>query len=262
MMTLALLERTLDDEAERAAVSHEGSRQLFVSAGLVPRTVVVPQWVEFGSASVFETPKGPFHGAPIAASVALYPGVVGPSWAYLRPFHDEIKAAESRPQGLNPADLLKSVITDVQFNNVVSAADKDGLLRARSNAWALAYYLHKARLPGMMKFYQELSALPRDLEVDGKTLLACFGRAFDCANRTNDGVDPAAFEQFAKDWVNYVKGVPLPGAELGLDREMGAGTNQPGQPGGSGGAAGGNRPGRPGGGGGDGRNPGGGPGGP
>jgi hypothetical protein len=263
MMTFALLERALDDEAERAAVSHEGSRQLFVATGLVPRTVVVPQWVEFGSAAVFETPKGPFHDAPLAASVALYPGVAGPSWAYLRPFHEEIKAAEGRPQGLNPADLLKSVITDAQFNNVVSAADKDGLLRARANAWSLAYYLHKARLPGMMRFYQELAALPRDLEVDGKTLLACFGRAFDCANRTNDGVDPAAFEQLAKAWVQYVKGVPLPGAEMGLDRELNAGGNTPGQPGApggpgeAGGPGGGGRPG--GGGGGPPGKPGGGP---
>jgi hypothetical protein len=265
MMTLALLERALDDEAERAAVSHEGSRQLLVATGLVPRTVVIPQWAEFGSAAVFETPKGPFRNAPLAASVALYPGVAGPSWAYLRPFLEEVKAAEGRPQGLNAADLLKSVITDVQFNNVVSAADKDGLLRARANAWALAYHLHKSRLPGMIKFYQELSALPRDLEVDGKTLLACFGRAFDCANRTNDGVDPAAFEQFAKDWVSSVKGVPLPGAEMGLDRELSPGANNPGQPGGGetpggpqrGGRGGGGRPG-----GGGGGNPGGGPGGP
>jgi hypothetical protein len=254
MMTFALLERALDDEAERAAVSHEGSRQLFVASGLVPRTAVLPQWVEFGSAAVFETPKGPFHNAPIAAQTAFYPGVVGPSWAYLRPFHEEIKAAEGRPQGFNPADLLRSVLVDGQFNSVVSAADKDGLLKARANAWALSYYLIKARLPGMMKFYQELSALPRDLEVDGKAILACFGRAFDMANRTNDGVDPAAFEQFAKEWVSYVKGAPLPGAELGLDRELQqAGNNPPGGNPSGPGRSGAGRPGGGGGGGGPGR---------
>src|SRR5438270_719054 len=79
--TLALLERALGEEAERASVTHDGSRQLFVATSLIPRTVVPPQWVEFGSASVFETPKGPFPEAPIGAAVAIYPGVGGPSWA-------------------------------------------------------------------------------------------------------------------------------------------------------------------------------------
>jgi hypothetical protein len=37
--TLALLERALEDEAERAAVTHEGTRQLLVATGLIPRTV-------------------------------------------------------------------------------------------------------------------------------------------------------------------------------------------------------------------------------
>src|SRR5262249_10781012 len=62
MQTLALLEKALEDEAELAAVSHEGTRQLAVASGLFSRNVILPEWVSFGFASVFETPKGPFAG--------------------------------------------------------------------------------------------------------------------------------------------------------------------------------------------------------
>jgi hypothetical protein len=246
LMTMALLEKALEDEGERAAVSHEGSRQLFVATGLVPRTVVMPRWAEFGSAATFETPKGPFPGAPITASVAIFPGVAAPSWAYLRPFKETIKSIEGQPN-YSSSELLKNVITDGAFNRVVSAADRQGLWRARTTAWAAAYYLLKARLPGMLRYYQELSALPRDLEFDDKALLACFARAFDVANVTQDGIDPVKFEQFAKDWISYIMSLPTPAAELNLEREMTNTPQNPGAPGTPGAPGGGNAPGRPGG---------------
>src|SRR5205085_7572988 len=58
MQTMALLEKALEEEAERASVSHDGTRQLLVASGLLPRAVVTPQWVTFGMAAFFETPKG------------------------------------------------------------------------------------------------------------------------------------------------------------------------------------------------------------
>lgn len=260
LMTLALLERALDDEAERAAVSHEGTRQLLVAAGLVPRAVVMPRWAEFGSAATFETPKGPYPEAPIQVSVAIYPGVGGPSWCYLRYFKEKVKPEEG---GSTPSRFLQDVVVDAQFNRIISGvdrsgnlvADHEGLLKARAGSWALAHYLLKARFAGMVKYYQELSAMPRDLEVDEKALLACFARAFDVANVTQDGPDPGKFEQLAKDWLSYIRSLPLPGVELNLERELAnqQNPNQPGQ----------NTPGQasPGGGGGPGRPTPGGPGG-
>jgi len=206
---------------------------------------------------VFETPKGPFAGAPIGSSVAIYPGVAGPSWAYLRPFVEEVKRLEKAPQ-FSPSDLLRQVVTDAHFNQVINTVDRQGnlvtdrqgLLKARTNAWALAFYLMKYRLPGMMRYFEELAALPRDLEVDDKTLLACFARAFDVANATQDGIDPAKFEQLAKDWVSNVKGQPIPGAEFGLGSGETGNQGTPGAPAGPGGPGGRPGGGRPGGGGG------------
>jgi Protein of unknown function (DUF1570) len=232
LMTLALLERALDDEGERAAVTHEGTRQLLVATGVAPRTVDMPQWVEFGAASVFETPKGPFPGAPLESSIALFPGVAAPSWAYLRPFKDMLKKLEARPQGFNPADLLRAVVTDREFNQVISSADLHSLFQARTTGWALSYYLFKTRLPAMLKFYKELAKLPRYLEIDDREILACFARAFDVANDTGTGPDPVKFENLAKDWVSYIRNLPVPGAELGLERELtpGQGTTPQGGP--------------------------------
>jgi hypothetical protein len=235
--TLALLERYLEEEGERAAVSHDGTRQILVAAGVIPRTVVVPQWALFGMAAFFETPKGPFPGAPIDAQVAFYPGIGSPSWAYLRPFikMDRDKKFPSETQ------LLRQVVTDAMFHRVINATDRQHLLEARTTAWSLAYFLTKTRLSGMLRYCQELSSLPRDLEVNEQALLATFARAFDVANATQDNIDPAKFEELAKNWFAYTKSLTLPGAEFGLQNEpgMGGSGGQPGTPGvGDGGGSG------------------------
>src|SRR5207247_7857257 len=129
-----------------------------------------------------ETPKGPFIGAPVAASIAYWPGWGAASWAYLRPF----KQFEAANHEVPPADLLKQVVTDVFFHRIINFSDRQHILQARATSWSLAYYLMRSRLPGMLRYLQELSALPRDLELDSKTLLATFARAFDVANATQD----------------------------------------------------------------------------
>lgn len=248
--TLALLERYLEEEGDRAAVSHDGTRQLLVAAGVIPRNVVIPDWAMFGLAAFFETPKGPFPGAPVAASVAFYPGIGSPSWAYLRPW----KKMETDKKFPSESQLMRQVVTDGMFHRVLNARDVQHLLEARTTAWSLAYFLTKTRLPGMMRYCQELSGLPRDLELNDQTLLATFARAFDVANAAQDNIDPIKFEALAKDWFAYIRGLALPGAEFGLQNEPGmGGPGSGGTPGGAPNPAGpsgaGGPGGRPGGGG-------------
>ncbi len=54
--TLALLTKALEDESARASVSQDATRQLLFASGLLPRNVTVPEWVQFGVGSFFETP--------------------------------------------------------------------------------------------------------------------------------------------------------------------------------------------------------------
>jgi hypothetical protein len=251
--TLALLERYLEEEGDRAAVSHDGTRQLLVAAGVIPRNVVVPDWAMFGLAAFFETPKGPFPGAPVAAQVAFYPGTGAPSWAYLRPW----KKMENEKKFPSESQLLRQVVTDAKFHRVLNARDIEHLLEARTTAWSLAYFLTKARLPGMLRYCQELSAWPRDMELNDQALLAAFARAFDVANAAQDNIDPVKFEALAKDWFAYIRGLALPGAEFGLQSEPGmggpgGGQGAPGAPPSGPGAPSGGGGGRPGAGGGGG----------
>src|SRR5262249_17010946 len=48
IQTLALLERALQEDAEIASVTHEGTRQLLAATGQLPRNVAVPEWLQFG----------------------------------------------------------------------------------------------------------------------------------------------------------------------------------------------------------------------
>src|SRR5262245_31973877 len=178
--TMALLDKLLEEEAERASVSHEGSRQLFVASGLIPRNVIPPQWAQFGAAAFFETPKGPFIGAPPAASTAFWPGWGAPSWAFTRTFReferDRVAKTDQEPEKIPPADLLKQVVTDTQFHRIINFSDRQHIIQARASSWALAYYLMRNRLPGMLRYLQVMSTVLLALEMDDTTILATFVR--------------------------------------------------------------------------------------
>lgn len=264
MMTLALLDRAMEEEAERAAVSHEGTRQILVGCGLQKATVVMPDWMQFGMASVFETPKGPFPLAPAEVSVAYWPGYGAPSWAYTRifkllergnlPGSDVVQLPFFRVRGetTSASQLLREVVTDSEFSRARdygAQAGRTRLIEARTRAWALCYYLSKMRTQGVLQFYAELAKMPRDMELEPNQILAAFCRAFDCANTTGTGPDPGKFEELAKDWLGFMASVRPPGADynLGVNQaNPGAGGGGGPQPGGKGG------PGKKGGGGGGG----------
>src|SRR5262249_34656237 len=46
IQTIALLQRALDEDAEIASVTHEGTRQLLAATGELPRNVAVPEWLQ------------------------------------------------------------------------------------------------------------------------------------------------------------------------------------------------------------------------
>ena len=238
MATMALLDKALEDESERAAVSHDGTQQIFVGAGLQRTNVVMPDWVQFGMASVFETPKSPCYG-PVDVRSPLWTTYVVPSWAYARAFRDLDKESAQANEDGNPfksqqfdrkGQLMLDVVTGREFAaaHIPGRGQGERLITARAHAWGLCYFLLKKRTVGVIKLYAELSKLPRDLEPDPKDVLACFSRAFDVHNDTGTDMNPAKLQQLAEEWIGFMETVQPPGTDIQIGVEAPASGGAPG----------------------------------
>ncbi|HLW66399.1 MAG TPA: DUF1570 domain-containing protein [Gemmataceae bacterium] len=279
MQTLALLEKALEEESEIAAVSHEGSRQLAVASGLISRVVEMPEWLEFGIGSLFETPKGPYAGVDGAAQVAFWPSYGAPNWAYIRQWKkwssskDEATKLDDAPVALKKTvqdiyahQVRLPVNTEISPNLSPSerakrekelARAKEDVTRARAYAWSLTYYLAKHHLDELLGYFKNMDNLPPDLELDGRTVLLTFAKSFKLTNAAGE-VDEEALTKLANDWYKQMGSETAPGNDIHLDapkpkpKEENQGFpgfpgGQPGVPGGQPGLPGG-MPGRPGGG--------------
>jgi hypothetical protein len=203
LQALVLVQKAADEEGERAAISHEGTRQLLVASNLFPRNVSVPEWVLAGLCGYFETPV-----------TAVYPGVGLPSWSNLI----SMKYFQKKGKFARPADVLYHVVTDRYFRQAQRSAEEalenkdDEKLQktaredaelANSTAWGLAYYLAKNRKLGMIVRYgEELNKMPRDLDLDERALQACFARAFDLGDvKDASTLSPQRLKSFADTWL-------------------------------------------------------------
>jgi hypothetical protein len=192
--TMALVHKCLEEESEQATTSQEGTRQLLTAVGILPRTVDLPEWAQYGLPSVWATPKYD----PFTQTGAFWPTFGTPSWTHQPHF----KVLEASKQ-LDPAeDALRKVLTDRYYRD---ANDPQALLKARTLSWALSYFLAQKHLDGLLRYGQELSALPRDLELDESVHLACFARAFNLTDPAKPGEpDPAKMRAFANDWYRAI----------------------------------------------------------
>jgi hypothetical protein len=70
------------------------------------------------------------------------------------------------------------------------------LRKARAASWALVYFLAKnnSMRPGLLRYLRELSQQPRDMELDARTLLGCFQRAF----------PGESMASLANRWINFI----------------------------------------------------------
>jgi len=202
--TIGLIKKALEEESEIATTSHEGSRQLLTAVGYLPRSVQIPEWIQFGWGAFFETPKYD----PITLTGAFWPGTGAPSWTYLVQW----KLLEGERQLDDPVEALQNVLTDKYFFEAKQARNPFGMIKARMYAWALTYYLAQRQLDGLIRYGQELAQLPRDLELDGEVQLNCFARALGMAD--GQGLNQVKFEALAKDWYKFIGIEPLQVPEL------------------------------------------------
>jgi hypothetical protein len=212
VQTLALMQKAMEEEAERASISHAATRQLLFATGILPRLVNVPEWAQFGLASYFDAPYG-----------ALYSGVGLPSWTNLISFKYFRK---NNKLGGSAYEALVRTISDRFFRDAQRAEEefrdspdkdkKDDKVKeqtdiARGAAWALSYYiLQEKMLPQLTQYTEELNKLPRDLELDERALQACFAKAFNLGDvRDPHRLDPVKTRIFADAWFSSMLQVSL-----------------------------------------------------
>jgi hypothetical protein len=113
------------------------------------------------------------------------------------------------PRGMIPGtgqpgmDVLQPGVQVEEDPATVLRKKRDKLaIKAHATSWALYYYLAKARPTELRTFLDELAALPRDLPLDGDTVLTVFCRSF----RTDPSKESLA--KFANDWLEYIRTVP------------------------------------------------------
>jgi hypothetical protein len=222
IQTMALLQKALEEDSELASVSHEASRQLIAASGLLPPSVVAPEWLEFGMGAFFETPKGsPWVcvGAPSPTFMEDY--------NYLLQYKKARTGKYTWKLEKQPLVDLKAVITDQYFQearDIQNSKEPDDTRqpkertarnKARSLAWTLTYFLAHKELDGLMRYYKELAKLPRDLEFDDEVLLGCFARAFNCADPSRPNrVDEVKLAQLANKWSDFINLTPTEGEKI------------------------------------------------
>ncbi len=192
--TMALMLRGVEEQSERQAVSHVGTLQLATASGLLPRTVTAPHWVQYGIGSFFETP---FE--------AYWPGTGAPHWNYLTRFQlwKDAKKLDK------PDEALRKVVTDAYFHEAHADHeartdhDKDAILKARTMTWSLTYFLAQQYLDQLLRYYQELAAMPRDMELGEDALAALFVKAFDLGEGSA-GIGSAKAKDLARKWYEYM----------------------------------------------------------
>lgn len=124
-MTLALVSKAMEDEADFAALSREGTRQLYIASGVLPQNVNLPEWVEYGSAALFQKPKGPVfnrEGNSNTMAVGLVAGYGAPNFHYRRHFLSYEKTGKLNP---NRSEILINTISDAYFEAARAGNDLD-----------------------------------------------------------------------------------------------------------------------------------------
>jgi hypothetical protein len=126
MMTLALVDKLVEEEMDHSAMSREATRQLYFATGMLPRNVQLPNWLESGLASFLQHPKGPAFGKDMKGADAMVIGLAygygAPNYIQHRHYRELDSAKALNP---NPDVLLKNVLMDRYFEAAKAGTDID-----------------------------------------------------------------------------------------------------------------------------------------
>ncbi len=172
-----IVERLSDSLWNVATIVHEATHQIAFNTGVHTRYADNPLWLTEGLAQYFEMPD--------LKSRSGWRTVGQVNTARYQQFRDYLKR--------RPADSLTTLITrDDRFRNAETAGD------AYAEAWALTYFLIRARRPQYAAYLKRLAAKPPLVWDSPEQRLADFQAAF--------GDD---LERLEKDWMAFMRRVRI-----------------------------------------------------
>ena len=126
VMTIALVDRQMQDEAERAAISREAIRQLYASTGILNPYVQYPHWLEDGVGHLFHKPKGPIisdtgNGNSVM-TVTLHNGHGAPNYVLHRLYQQMLQQKEI---AIQPEVMLRNTLLDRYYDAIRLGVDPD-----------------------------------------------------------------------------------------------------------------------------------------
>lgn len=251
MQMLAVADKFITEEAENAAISREGCRQLMATTGMLPQNIRIPFWLENGLGLFYQRAKGPLYIRKqdgVKMVVGLATGYGTPNFEQHRAF-EEFQPILAR----KPTQSLINVISGAYYAGAAAGRDIDprvqaspdgsttnaqefmvsvspqnnspearafrAKLREKADAasWSLVFYLEKTRLAGLQQFFKELARQPRDMKLEDDEIFKIFCRCFSLLKIDAQTPDPVAIQAFATNWLQYMANVPHYDHEVALD---------------------------------------------
>jgi hypothetical protein len=217
MMSLAY--KSALEEGEVSTILHECFKQVAGATGLLPRRVQLPRSIREGIGSFYASPRS----SGDVDLPALWSGVGGLHWIHTPLFKKILDAEKQKEPRLtfhagHPGErrvvidrlsVLK-ILTDEVFETADKADEKERAYLqavAKAEAWGLFYWLSREKLDNLMRFYQELSMLPRDMDLSPEIIEQAFGRSFDLMGGSvaNPQIDKTKLEALEKGWRDYMQ---------------------------------------------------------
>jgi len=219
-----------------------------------PKDAVDPDPLKPDAKAVAMAGKGSSASAPrqpAMGGMSGYPGAYGSRGGMQRPPSAGGSGGGLSAEGLPSAGGGTTPTTvsgepPEEHESVILRKKRDRLsIKAHATAWALYYYLAKDHPDKLKHFLDELAALPRDLPLDGDTVVEIFCRSVGIENSKQ------SLTKFANGWLDYIRSVPAasidvaivepkassgtagPGGFPGMPPGMPPGPGDPGRPGGS-----------------------------
>jgi hypothetical protein len=150
--TLAVLVAVAQENQDITVVSHEATHQMAGNTGLLPRDVHIPSWVHEGLATYFEAP-----------GEATWAGIGAVNEQRLEWYRERAKDEEH--------SNVDFTIGDQVFDR---ATNRQAVLHAYGQAWALTHFLLEVRSDRCIDLYRRLGQAPRDVELSADFLTRLF----------------------------------------------------------------------------------------